>query len=147
MLPQASIGVAATIISSFPDGKGQVEEINILSVCGPPLPVCHCVALHCRSVSVWPSTAGLSKRTCFHAVSCEVDTIGVYHETSVFLGAETVSYVMYVCVEHLGCYWADFHEIWYLRILRKSETLTCHINLTRTAGTYEYLRVCTFMWV
>jgi hypothetical protein len=64
-----------------------------------------------------------------------------------FLGAETISYVMSVflsvCMPQLGSYWTDFHEILYLKILRKSESLTCRKNLTRIAVTYEYL--CTFM--
>ena len=43
-----------------------------------------------------------------------------------FLGAftklrkATISFVMSVRMEQLGSHWADFHEIWYLRIFRKS---------------------------
>jgi len=39
-------------------------------------------------------------------------------------------------MEQFGSQWTDFHEIWYLRILRKSvEKIHVSLNLTRITGT------------
>ena len=51
--------------------------------------------------------------------SALVHLFPVFRRVAILRGA-TVSFVMSVRVEHLGSQWADFHEIWYFSIFRKT---------------------------
>jgi hypothetical protein len=51
----------------------------------------------------------------------------------------TISFVVSLCLsnrmEQLGCHWADFHELWYLSIFRKSvEKIQVSLKSTRITG-------------
>ena len=84
-----------------------------------------------------------------HTVICYFFNISVFRCFSQNFEKATISFVMSirlsVRMEQIETHWKDFHEIWYLRIFRKTvEKINFHLNLTGINGTFHgYL--CTFM--
>ena len=67
----------------------------------------------------------------------------------------TISYVTLVCLsvrssdltEELGYHWTNFHEVWYLRIFRKSVEKIQFSLKSAQNNRYFTLRLCTFMTI
>jgi len=61
----------------------------------------------------------------------------------------TVCFIMSICIEPLGSYWMDFHEIWYLGIVWKYLDKIQVLCVTIRRGTL-YEDPCTFvisLWI
>ena len=63
----------------------------------------------------------------------------------------TVSFVMFVRLsvrmEQLGSHWTDFHEIWYLRIFRKSiDKIQVPLKSDKTKGYFTWSTIHAFLW-